>query len=68
MKIALLVAYAVLSLYPPIELTRYIHAYQKAFGHEPQFKGELTYVWAAYFVALALVILLIWTSVENRRQ
>ncbi len=66
-KITLLIAYWLFSLYPPVELTRYILVYEKNYGREWQFQFEIYFIWVCYILAQVLVGLVIWTKVEDNK-
>ncbi len=64
-KVFCIILFCLFSIYPPAELTRYILAYEKAYGSAPAFKFELLSIWIWYIIAMILFNLILWTRWED---
>ena len=50
-----LLSLIILTVYAPIELTRYIFLYSANYGFKSEFIGELVIIWLGYIVAMIAV-------------
>lgn len=65
-RILLLILFWLASLYPPVELTRYILAYENLYGFKPGFQFEILFIWIGYVIMMTLFGLILYTNWEDK--
>jgi len=68
LRILLISAFFLFSLYPPAELTRYIIAYTDYYGFEPGMKFEIWWIWIGWTGMMILFSLILWTNIEDLKK
>jgi hypothetical protein len=58
-----------LTFYSPVELTRFIIAWNQKYGSTPlyhsDFKGELLIIWSTYSIGVAIFGFLAWREIKR---
>ena len=64
-KTIFIILFWLLSLYPPVELTRIILVWVSKYGYSDDFLVEIPFVWGGYALMMTLFSIILWTKWED---